>query len=181
MSIRKGNYLIASGSSLNLNNFYTKSDINDINDTCVHKTGDETIAGTKTFSSTIHGTITTALWADLAEMYQSDDKYPIGTLIKFGGEKDITIANNKVNGVISEKPGFLLHYNLEDSQPVALVGKTPIRIIGKIKRFDSIVLSDIPGVGKEQTTSDQKVIALALESSDIEEEKLVMCVTKFTL
>ena len=147
----------------------------------VHRTGNETIAGVKTFSSTINGTCTNALWADLAEQYESDEQYPVGTLICFGGEKDITIAKVNCNGVISEKPGFLLDSHLENSQPVALVGKTPIRVIGKIKKFDRITLSEIPGVGKEQTTSDEKVIAIALEDNDNPEEKLVKCVTKFTL
>lgn len=146
----------------------------------VHKTGNETIGGVKTFTSGISGTATSALWADLAEQYVTDEKYPAGTLIKFGGEKDITIADDEVNGVISDKPGFLLDYKLEDSLPVALAGKTPIRIIGKVNKFDRITLSEIPGVGKVAEVGDI-VIARALESSDNEEEKLVNCVTKFIL
>jgi len=133
------------------------------------------------YATTFHGNATSANWADLAENYESDEKYSVGTLIRFGGEKDITIAKINCNGVISDKPGYLLDAELENSQPVALAGKTPVRVIGKIKKFDRIVLSEIPGVGKEQTTSDEKVIAIALEDSDIEEEKLVLCVTKFNL
>lgn len=147
----------------------------------VHRTGNETIAGVKTFSSTIQGTANRALYADLAEQYQTDKIYPVGTLIRFGGKKDITIADINCNGVISDKPGYLLDYKLEDSQPVALVGKTPIRVLGKINKFDRIVLSGTPGVGKAQVTSDETPIAIALESSDKEEEKLVLCVTKFNL
>lgn len=146
----------------------------------VHKTGNETIGGVKTFTSGISGTSSSALWADLAEQYVTDEKYPAGTLIKFGGEKDITIADDEVNGVISDKPGFLLDYKLEDSLPVALVGKTPVRIIGKVNKFDKITLSEIPGVGRV-AKEGERVIARALESSDNEEEKLVNCVTKFTL
>ena len=146
----------------------------------VHKTGNETIGGVKTFTSGISGTSSSALWADLAEQYVTDEKYPAGTLIKFGGEKDITIADDEVNGVISDKPGFLLDYKLEDSLPVALVGKTPVRIIGKVNKFDKITLSEIPGVGRV-AKEGERVIARALEASDNEEEKLVNCVTKFTL
>jgi hypothetical protein len=149
----------------------------------VHKTGNETIAGIKVFTETIHGTASSALWADLAENYQSDEKYPIGTLIRFGGKKDITIAQYGLNcnGVISDKPGYLLDEGLEESLPVALVGKTPVRVIGKIQKFDRIVLSPVSGVAKAQTTSDEKVVGIALESSDIEEEKLVKCVVKISL
>lgn len=136
----------------------------------------------ETWGTNFHGTATTALWADLAEKYQSDQEYAIGTLICFGGKKDITVAKVNCNGVISDKPGFILDSDLENAQPVALVGKTPIRILGKVKKFDRIVLDpQNPGIGKVQTTSDEKVIAIALEASEIEEEKLVLCVTKFNL
>lgn len=165
-----------------LNNKADVLSLYSIDDSSVHKEGTETITGIKTFTNEINGTCTSALWADLAECYQSDKKYPVGTLIRFGGEKDITIAKINCNGVISDKPGYLLDSKLEDSQPIALAGKIPIRVIGKIKKFDRIVLdTEHPGIGKEQTTSDEKVIAIALESNDSEEEKLVKCVTKFNL
>lgn len=136
----------------------------------------------ETWGTNFHGTADYAKWADLAECYKPDEKYSVGTLIKFGGEKDITIANDKCNGVISDKPGFVLDAELEDSQPIALVGKTPIRIIGKVKKFDKIVLSEIPGVGRVlQENEDKQVIARVLENNDTFEEKLVMCVTKFNL
>lgn len=127
------------------------------------------------------GTANQAKWADLAENYESDNKYSVGTLIKFGGEKDITIADTECNGVISDKPGYLLDSNLKEGLPVALVGKTPLRVIGKVHRFDKIVLSSIPGVATVKTSKEEKVIAIALEASDNEEEKLVKCVTKFNL
>ena len=143
--------------------------------------GSETIPCQIDFANNlIRGTASSALFADLAENYISDEKYPIGTLIMFGGEKDITIAKNNCNGVISEKPGYLLDGELKDSQPIALVGKTPIRIIGKVNKHDKITLSEISGVGRV-AKDGEKVIARALESSDIEEEKLVKCVTKFNL
>ena len=131
-------------------------------------------------ATNFHGTADYAKWADLAECYKPDQKYLVGTLIKFGGEKDITIAKDKCNGVISDKPGFILDAELEDSQPVALVGKTPIRIIGKVNKFDNITLSEIPGIGRI-AEEGEKIIAKALENSDNEKEKLVLCVTKFNL
>lgn len=138
--------------------------------------------GTTFNGTTFTGTSNRALYADLAENYESDEKYPIGTLICFGGEKDITVAKVNCNGVISEKPGYLLDSDLENGLPVALAGKTPIRILGKVRKFDRIVLDlEHPGLGKAQVTSDEKVIAIALESSDDSNIKLVKCVTKFNL
>lgn len=163
-----------------LNNKADVLSLYSIDDSSVHKEGTETITGIKTFTNEINGTCTSALWADLAENYIADEKYIAGTLIKFGGEKDITVADEDCNGVVSEKPGYLLDSKLENGLPVALVGKTPIRIIGKVNKHDKITLSEIPGVGRV-AKDGEKVIARALESSDIEEEKLVKCVTKFNL
>jgi hypothetical protein len=145
-----------------------------------NSTGNVTCGTSWTFSKDINGTALKAKWADLAENYVSDTIYPIGTLIKFGGEADITIADDNCNGAISDKPGYLLDAELEGGQPIALVGKTPIRIIGKINKHDKVTLSEIPGVGRV-ATEGEKVIARALESSDNDDEKLIMCVTKFNL
>ena len=142
--------------------------------------GNVTCSTTWKFMQTIDGKAATANWADLAENYKTDEKYPIGTLIKFGGEQDITAADDKCNGVISDKPGFLLDSGLENSLPVALAGKTPVRIIGKINKFDPITLSETRGIGRV-AKEGEKIIAKALESSDDENEKLIMCVTKFNL
>ena len=150
----------------------------------VHITGTETISGTKTFTNKLYanggvqGTASSALWADLAEQYLPDEKYPIGTLIKFGGKKDITIADNECNGIISERPGFLLDCGLEDSLPVALVGKTRVRVVGKVNKFDKLVLSEIPGIARVRKKDSEKVIGIALDGSDNKEEKLVMSVVK---
>lgn len=131
-------------------------------------------------ATTFNGTANRALWADLAENYKTDETYPIGTLIKFGGTQDITIADDKCNGVISDKPGYVLDSQLENSLPVALAGKTPVRIVGKVNKFDNISLSETHGVGRV-AQKGEIVIAKALESSEDENEKLVMCVTKFNL
>lgn len=152
----------------------------------VHRVGDEIIQGYKTFINTIYaeggveGTASSAKWADLAERYQTDAQYPIGTLVKFGGEYDITVADSECHAVISEKPGYLLDSSLENSLPIALSGKTPVRVLGKVKKFDKLVLSDEPGVAKVQETGSERVIGIALESSLIEEEKLVLSVVKLT-
>ena len=152
----------------------------------VHRVGNEVINGYKTFLNTIYaeggveGTASSAKWADLAERYQTDAQYPVGTLVKFGGEYDITVADSECHAVISEKPGYLLDSGLDNSLPIALSGKTPVRVLGKVKKFDKLVLSDEPGVAKVQETGSERVIGIALESSLIEEEKLVLSVVKLT-
>jgi hypothetical protein len=131
------------------------------------------------------GTATQALYADLAERYESDMILIPGTICEIGGEKEITIAINgsKVFGVISTNPGFKLNAQAgnDASHPyVALAGKTPCRLIGKIKKGDEVQLSAIPGVGELRKYSDSysRCIGRALHDKETEEEGLVMIVTK---
>ena len=145
-------------------------------------TADKTFSGNVTFTNTILGVAQYALWADLAECYESDDKYSEGTLICFGGKKEITVAKNKVNGVISSQPGFLLNRNQENGLPVALSGRVPVRVIGRVEKFDNIILSEIEGVGiVDNNASQEKVIAKSLRSKHTKEEGLVLCATRFSL
>lgn len=146
----------------------------------VHTSGDETINGKKTFTAEINGTAIRAKWADLAEKYLSDKDYEPGTLIKFGGEKEITIASDGVvNGIVSTKPALLLNAE-EEGLPVALCGRVPVRVIGMANKGDKIYLSEVDGVGVVADKSTAP-IGIALENKETEDENLVMCVTKFTL
>lgn len=73
------------------------------------KTEDNVWSGNNTFTGTINGISMGSYWGDLAEYYESDNEYPKGTLVKFGGEKEITIADDTVNAVITSNPGFILN------------------------------------------------------------------------
>ena len=145
-------------------------------------TADKTFTGSVSFTKTILGVAQYALWADLAECYESDSDYTPGTLIMFGGEKEITAATEKANGVVSSQPGFLLNRGQASGLPVALCGRVPVRIIGRVERFDNIVLSDIAGVGiVDNTAPQERVIAKALRSKHTKETGLVLCATRFSL
>ena len=63
------------------------------------------------------GVATSAQWADLAQKYETDIQYPIGTLVQLGGEKQITIATTQVNAVISDKPAYLM--NSKNSEKIS--------------------------------------------------------------
>ena len=171
------------GTSSNNNNIATTSWVNTkigADTRVVHTTGNETINGVKTFTEVIQGTAYRAYWGDLAEYYESDDVYPQGTLIKFGGDKEITIADNEVNAVITSEPGFILNTQMENGQPIALCGRVPVRVIGKVNKFDYLTLSDIPGVARAREVNDIcSFTARALEQKDSEEEALVLCVVRF--
>ena len=52
-----------------------------------------------------------ARWSgDLAEMYESDFAYEPGTLVMFGGEKEITCSDGRIcNAIVTENPGVILN------------------------------------------------------------------------
>ena len=126
-------------------------------------------------AETFYGTANRARWADLAEIYQTDMEYPIGTLVQFGGQKQLTAATTKINGVISDKPAYLMNSNAK-GQPIALIGRVTVRVIGKINKFDYIGLSDINGVGIAIGTQyADKVIGIALQTNNSQQQKLVLC------
>ena len=146
----------------------------------VHTTGDETINGIKTFTSDIQGTIVRAKWADLGEKYITDCQYLPGTLLQFGGEypAEMTIATTAVNAVVSTAPGFVLNDGSQGTI-VCLTGRVPVRINGKVHRFDHIVL-DHDGVAKVDNQSVD-YFGVALQDKEQDGENLVLCSCKLKL
>ena len=120
-----------------------------------------------------------AYWSDIGEKYLADREYEPGTLVKFGGEKEITIADDEVNAIVSTK-AFDLNACLPNGTVICLCGRVPTKVIGKIDKFDRIMLSKVPGIACKWD-GNSRVIGCALESSDDEKIKLVECVTRFTI
>jgi len=118
--------------------------------------------------NTVYAKATSAQYADLAEIYESDDEYEVGTVVIFGGEKEITVssmgADPRVAGVISENPAYLMNSEAT-GQAVALQGKVPCKVVGVINKGDMLVThSQHPGVARKG--NDPKVgtvIGKALE------------------
>lgn len=140
--------------------------------------GAVTFKDTITFEKTIHGK-TSADSADLAEYYLSDRHYPEGTLVRFGGDEEITIAlEDKVNAVVTTDPAYLMNNSISSNPkalPVALIGRVPVRVTGKLNKFDQITLSEIDGVACKSINSYDKIIGIALEDKDYYEEGNILC------
>lgn len=136
-----------------------------------------TVPGTATL------TAAAAYWADLAEIYRSDRTYPPGTLVRFGGTEEVTIADDyEVNAVVTEKPAYLMNTALKETceHPIGLVltGRSKVRVIGPILKFDKLCLSQTPGVACKATF--YKIIGIALETNHDPGEKLVEATLKLT-
>jgi len=88
---------------------------------------------------------TTALYADLAEVYEGDADYATGTVVSFGGSKEVTqsqVVNDvRVAGVISDKPSYLMNNGLtaEHRAVVALTGRVPTLVVGAVAKGDMMV------------------------------------------
>jgi hypothetical protein len=116
--------------------------------------------GIATFMDRSGLTANAALYSDLAERYAADHPYEPGTVVVFGGENEITITNEmadvSVAGVISTSPAITMNTGAghDRTHPfVALKGRVPCKVIGKVRKGDLMVTSNIPGhamsVGRE--------------------------------
>ena len=132
--------------------------------------------------NTIFAKATSAVYADLAENYLSDSNYESGTVVVFGGEKEITTtqlyADTTVAGVISTNPAYLMNNEL-DGQPVALRGRVPVKVQGFTRKGDLLVTGNIPGtaisVGRD-VKYGQAVFAKALENKTTAEVGVIEAV-----
>ena len=99
-------------------------------------------------AGTVYATATTAQYADLAEIYEADDNYEPGTVVVFGGDKEVTttsvLADHRVAGVISTNPAYLMNKDA-NGVAVALRGKVPCKVEGAVKKGDVLVSNVKPG------------------------------------
>ena len=95
------------------------------------------------------GTATAAQFADLAEIYASDEDYEPGTVLIFGGEKEVTttttFCDHRVAGIVSTEPAHLMNSNAE-GVAVALRGRVPCKVEGAVNKGDLIVTSPKAGI-----------------------------------
>ena len=123
--------------------------------------------------SKIYATATSAEYADLAEVYESDTDYEVGTVVVFGGTKEITTTvqkyDSRVAGVISENPAYIMN-SKSSGQPVALAGKVKCKVHGIIEKGTMLVASDRIGCAtKSQHPPVGSVIGKALEDYNSDE------------
>ena len=147
----------------------------------VYTTGNQSIAGLKTFTGGVTieatdtltvrtistgaaattGTVTgrwslsassrfEATYADLAEYYEGDVEYEVGTVLVFGGDKEVTQStehrSTRVAGVVSDQSAYTMNQECQGIKTLtALQGKVPVNVIGVVAKGDMLVASSIPG------------------------------------
>lgn len=127
------------------------------------------------------GTATSAEYADLAERYAADSEYTPGTVVALGGTHEITqtvkSADEDVFGIISTAPGFEMNSGAgtDATHPyVALAGRVPCKVVGKVRKGQRLITSDTPGHAMADSGAGvldyRLVIGRALESKDSDGE-----------
>ena len=129
--------------------------------------------------NTVFAKATSAQYADLAEKYTTDSTYDVGTVVIFGGEKEVTqstIANDtRVAGVISEDPAYLMN-DKSEGQAIALVGKVKCKVHGLIAKGDLLTTSgEKPGFAKKAMSPVLgSIVGKAMENKENPEESVIL-------
>jgi hypothetical protein len=126
------------------------------------------------FVNIVHGTATSANYADLAEKYLTDTEYDVGTVVKIGGEKEVTASTwgCRAIGVVSANPAYMMNSGLEGGTYIALKGRVPVKVVGRIKKGEDLIASD-NGYAVMAVPHASRVFAVALETSDDEGPKVI--------
>jgi hypothetical protein len=118
------------------------------------------------------GSRLTATFADLAEVYAADRYIEPGTVVDFDGHKEITethrIMSCRVAGVVSTDPAYVLNSAMECEFPtmVALQGRVPCKVVGKVRKGDMMVSAGGGIARAEESPRMGSVIGKSLENFD---------------
>ena len=104
------------------------------------------------YANIFSGTATSARYADLAERYEADAILEPGTVVCFGGTKEITACDHPndhaVAGVVSTDPAYMMNSAAgnNDTHPyIALTGRVPVKVVGPVAKGDLLVASSVKG------------------------------------
>ena len=123
-------------------------------------------------AGTITATATQATYADLAEKYEADAEYEPGTVVCFGGDKEVTAcdkdSHHAVAGVISTDPAHLMNNDCPGiAVAIALCGRVPCKVIGPVNKGDLMVSSGTAGHAKaDNNAAPGRILGKAIGSSE---------------
>jgi hypothetical protein len=121
------------------------------------------------YFNTVFAKATSAQYADLAEWYEADADYPPGTVLVFGGDREVTMAiginDVRVAGVVSTNPAHIMNSGLKapHTAALALTGRVPTLVVGPVAKGDMMVTA---GGGRAQACAEPRmgsVIGKALQ------------------
>jgi len=145
------------------------------------------LGSTTAWFNNVYGTSLHAQYADLAERFEADMEYEPGTVVEMGGTAEITAVgqdlSEEVFGVISTNAGYLMNSRAGDDKthpPVAVQGRVPVKVIGKISKGDRLVSAGngLARAGKKSELTAWNVIGRALENKTTAGEGIVEAAVK---
>ena len=150
--------------------------------------GSATFKWQNVYADTLNGTAVEALYADLAERFEADAAYEVGTVVALGGVAEVTAVNEEASeavfGVVSGKAAYLMNAGAGSSEThpaIAMTGRVPVRVVGTVLKGQRLVSSSIPGVARAAENGEAtglNVIGRALEDKYTKDEGTVMSVVK---
>ena len=117
----------------------------------------------------------------MAEYYEGDAEYEVGTVVVFGGDKEITVTDSindtRLAGVVSHtnKAAFVMYDECPGMKNlVALAGRVPVKVVGRVKKGEMLTTSATPGYAvKALNPTLGAVIGKALEDKDYGEAGII--------
>jgi hypothetical protein len=120
-----------------------------------------------------------ATYADLAEYYEGDQEYEPGTILVFGGDKEVTttgvINDTRLAGVVTTNPAYVMNSEQTGIKVcIALAGRVPVKVVGRVKKGDMITTSATLGYAvKANNPTLGAVLGKALEDKDYGEAGVI--------
>jgi hypothetical protein len=138
--------------------------------------GSAIVTGTWTLNT---GASFQATYADLAEYYEGDQEYESGTVLVFGGDKEVTtttqINDTRSAGVVTTNPAYTMNQEQTGIRVcIALAGRVPCKVVGRVKKGDMLTTSATPGYAvKALNPTLGSIIGKALEDKDYGEAGVI--------
>ena len=129
---------------------------------------------------TLVGKATQAQYADVAEKYNADADYPVGTVVELGGTNEVTRSmtdhSTKIAGVISRNPALTMNADLDTDNVavVALIGRVDVIVTGPVAKGDMLVSAGNGMARAEANPSVGALIGKAIESTDAQGESVIL-------
>ena len=163
------------------NLFYTtQTNLPAVNNT--YNLGSASYVFNTVYATTFNGTATQAQYADVAERYAADAELEVGDVVRLGGDAEITLTTSdcdmSVFGVISDKPALQMNSKAgtDATHPyVALLGRTPCKVVGRCSKGDRLVSSSTLGAARAADGGEDPhcIIGRALADKQVDDVGLV--------
>ena len=120
-----------------------------------------------------------ATYADLAEYYEGDKEYKPGTVLVFGGDKEVTTTgqmnDTRLAGVVTTNPAYIMNSEQTGIKVcIALAGRVPCWVVGRVKKGDMLTTATTWGCAvKANNPTIGAIIGKALEDKDSGEAGII--------